>query len=285
MKKDENLIQALHEAKEVGCNGLVGGWAVQKATGKRVHAFDVRKPDGPFYCEGCLGEAIHHFCTADIRDHFAHIAQLTPIAGSKESELHLQCKTEVFQALRVKFPAPADGSWKWVCDDICIKENKTRKLAALRPDIGGRINGKRIAIEVQSSALTVPRILRRCHGYSQRNISILWVVPLCDDIGEKPFRPRHFERYLHSIYYGRVYYWRAGFGSCLLPVHFGIAWTHVEHREWYEEGELREAGGYNKPYKRIRTPLLRALVPIESGFNHHKRAEHRPWNERRSVPQ
>src|SRR5437764_578539 len=115
--------------------------------------------------------------------------------------------------------------------DICIKENKTRKLAALRPDIGGRINGKRIAIEVQSSALTVPRILKRCHGYSKRNISILWVVPLCDELGEKPFRPRHFERYLHSIYYGRVYYWRAGFGSCLLPVHFGAAWTHVENRE------------------------------------------------------
>ncbi len=75
------------------------------------------------------------------------------------------------------------------------------------------------------------------------------------------------------------------FGTSLLPVHFGLAWTHVEYKEWFDEnGEHQEAGDYDKPYKRIRSPKPHPLIPIDSAFCHHERSEHRPWNERRTVP-
>ncbi len=174
---------------------------------------------------------------------------------------------------------------KWVCDSVRIKADKARKLPELQPDIGGRIDGKRVAIEIQNSTLTLPRILKRCLGYSGRDISILWVVPLREPIGESPLRPRLFERYLHSIYFGRVYYWLPSHAEKILPVHFSPAWTHVELRQWFsEEGEENEAGGYDRPYKRIRLPLPQTPLSIGEAFYHRWREEHRPWNERKHVP-
>ena len=84
--------------------------------------------------------------------------------------------------------------------------------------------------------------------------------------------------------FGRVYYWLPGCGSSVIPVHFGTALTHVEYREWFQEGAMHEAGGYDRPYKRIRTPMPIDAIPLEAAFEHVRRAEHRPWNERKIVP-
>lgn len=274
----EELDRLSRDAFEVGCDGLIGGWATQRDTGNQVHANQVRKADGPFYCGGCFADVVHRYCH-EIRHHFAHIARLSPIANAKESSLHRECKTSIYEALKLKFPDS-----KWVCDNVTIPAIRERKLCALRPDIGGTINGKRVAIEIQASALTIPRILKRSLAYAARKISILWVVPLNEPLGQKEFRPRLFERYLHSIYFGRTYYWYPGLGSMVQPVHYGVAWRTIPLSEWFEAGEERTAGGYDVPYKRIRKPAAHDPIAISEAFYHRERDEHRPWNERKTVP-
>jgi competence protein CoiA len=204
---------------------------------------------------------------------------LTPIIDNHESELHKLCKESIFNDLKNKFP-----DYKWVCDDVRIPEVKEKGIPGLQPDIGGRINNIRVAIEIQTSALTIAQILKRCCGYSKRGISILWIVPLVEPIGEEIFRPRLFERYLHSIYFGRVYYWLSEYGCKVLPVHFSPALREIPYREWFEDGEERDAGGYDKPYKHIRKPVHLRPISIAENFDHMRRSEHRPWNERKTVP-
>lgn len=273
---EENRV--FRDAFEVGCGGLIGGWATQRETGKRVNADQVRKVNGPFYCGECFGDVVHRYCH-EIRHHFAHTARLSPVVSAKESILHKECKNAIYEDLRAKFPES-----KWVCDNVTIPPIRERKLCALRPDIGGTIDGKRLAIEVQASALTIPRILKRSLAYAARKISILWVVPLSEPIGQREFRPRLFERYLHSIYFGRTYYWYPGMGSMVQPVHYGLAWRTIPISEWFEDGEQRTAGGYEVPYKRIRKPAAHEPIPISEEFYHRDRDEHRPWNERKTVP-
>lgn len=270
----------LRDSHEAGCFGLVDGYAIQKLTGKRVHATDVRKSDGPFFCKDCLSDVVHRHCT-EMRDHFAHHARLSPIVLQGESRLHSECKKSLYDALRARFP-----STKWVCDSVRIPANKEKGIPALQPDIGGWLDGKRICIEVQSSTLTISRILKRSLAYNARGISILWVVPLKEALGDEIFRPRLFERYLHSIFFGRVYYWHADLVHKVLPVHFGMASAYIEKREWYEDGELQEAGDYERPYKRIRRPVPHPCgpIPIEDAFRHEFRDAHLPWNERKAVP-
>ena len=267
------------DAYESGCDGLREGWAYKKSTGQKVHALQVRKQDGPFICRSCLSDAIHRHCIEKI-DHFAHHARLTPAISPKESALHKKCKETIYAELSEKFP-----EYKWVCDDVRIQENKELKLPGLQPDIGGRIDNRRIAIEIQNTSLTIPKILKRCLGYSKRGISILWVVPLKEPVGDEIFRPRLFERYLHSIYFGRVYYWLPEYGCKVLPTHFSIACREIPYREWYEDGELMAGGGYEKPYKRIRKPNSTNPISISNCFYHFHRPEHRPWNERKTVPE
>lgn len=266
------------DVHEIGCGSLATGWAIQRDTGRKVHADSVRKPDGPFYCGGCYSDAVHRYCH-EVKHHFAHIGRTSALVPAKESKLHLECKHSIFEHLRAEFP-----NVKWICDDVVIKSDKTRKLCALKPDIGGRIEGQRVAIEIQATSLTLPRLLKRSLSYAQRNVSILWIVPLLEELGLLPFRPRLFERYLHSMYFGRTYYWYPGLGSKVQPVHYGVAYRHIPPREWYEDGEEQQAGGYDMPFKRIRKPNPTAPISIASAFHHQRRTEFRPWNELKTVP-
>lgn len=265
------------DAEEVGCNGLMAGWARHLYTQKDCHASMCSKEDGPFYCPICHSDAVVRKCT-EKRHHFAHSARLSPVIGPKESALHDGCKREICRLLRVRYP---EGNWDV---ERVLTENKDKGLLELRPDISGRIDGVPIAIEVQASALTVPKIVKRCSGYAKRGIAILWLVPLHEPLGTQPFRPRLYERYLHSIYFGRTYYWWAGQGLILKPVHYGVATRHVEYREWHENGSLMNGGGYDADYKIIKSPEYGNDITIDNSFRPERRGEFTPDNERKAVP-
>ena len=64
---------------------------------KRVHASEVTKKDGPFYCPDTYEELIVRKCI-EKTDHFAYKARMSPVA-SKESGLHKDCKDELLEAL------------------------------------------------------------------------------------------------------------------------------------------------------------------------------------------
>lgn len=266
-------------ALEAGCDGLVGGLAVQKSTGQKVSAEQVRKPHGPFYCAACYSEAIHRHCSV-IKDHFAHHARTSNLASPGESSLHFECKTTLHKALQQSFPQR-----EWKCDEVVIKANQKKKLCALKPDIGGRIDGEPVALEIQSSTLTLPRLLKRSLSYSGRKIAVLWIVPLKEPLGATDFRPRLFEKFLHSMYYGRIYYWYPGLGSKVHPIHYSPAYVHIPYREWHDEnGNQQVAGDYDMPYKLIKRPVCHDPIEVAEMFGRYFRNEYRPKNERQTVP-
>lgn len=278
MNMDEKLKKKLErQAEEVGCWGLVGGAAHNVRTHEQFYAVSATKNNGPFYCKGCLSDAVIRKCTQK-RDHFAHKARLSPVVPRGEGSLHGGCKEALCQLLADRFP---DGKW---ATERTIPKNTDLGVPELRPDVSGRINDVRVAIEVQASSLTVRKIVERTSAYAKRRISLLWVVPLTEKLGSKPFRPRQYERYLHSIYFGCVYYWWEGLGLSLVPVHFGVANRYIESAEWYENGELVQVGGYDKAYKTIKTPIYGPTLSIIDDFRPGSRPEFTPENERKAVP-
>lgn len=278
MDTNEKLIKKLQrQAEEVGCWGLVHGVAYNVITHQPFYAASATKNDGPFYCKTCLSDAVIRKC-AQKRDHFAHKARLSPVIPKGESQLHSSCKDTLCRFLGDRFP---NGKW---ATERTIPDNPELGIPELRPDVSGRINNVRVAIEVQASSLTVNKIVERTSAYARRHISLLWVVPLTEALGERPFRPRQYERYLHSIYFGRIYYWWESLGASLAPVHFGVANRYIEPAEWYEYGELVQVGGYDKPYKTIKTPIYGPALDIVDDFRSRSRPEFIPDNERKIVP-
>ena len=266
------------EAEEFGCYGLVGGFARNLYTHALFSAEACTADDGPFYCTSCFSDAVVRKCT-EKKDHFAHKSRLSPVYEGGEGNLHFKCKEEICKALASLVP---EGKWE---TERTIDPNKRLGTPELRPDISGRINGKPVAIEVQASVLSLSKIIKKMEAYTKLNINTIWVVPLTEQLGSLPYRPRLYERYLHSMYYGRIYYWTLGNGVEVDTVHLGIAGRHVEYKEWYEEGEFKTGGDYFKPYKIIKTPVYGNIASIFHEFEPHMRSEFIPENVRKSVPQ
>lgn len=257
-------------------------WANMLKNHKRIHASEAIKTDGPFYCPETHEELVVRKCIEKI-DHFAYKSRLSPTAN-KESNLHFDCKTEICNALKEVFP---DGKWEV---ERPILENKEKGLKKVIPDISGRFGTTKdpaVIVEVQASTLSIKTILTRTEEYTKRNANILWILPLEEDLGTKLFRPRLFERYLHSMYYGRVYYWQRGNGTLLQPVHYGTAEKYIELNTWYEEGgEERCEGDYYKSYKRLKKPIYESKIDILKDFEFHLRPPFEVEdNEQKNVPE
>ena len=278
MDEDDEDFNSKRHAEEVGCFGFSDGIAKNLHTHKIFFASTASKTDGPFYCQACFSDAVLRKCI-DKKDHFAHKTPLSPVIPKGESDLHFECKTSICEKLSILYP-----SGKWAVERP-IPENKDKNIPALRPDISGRINSHPIAIEVQASSLTIPKIVRRTKSYAKRNIAILWVVPLLNKLAGSPFRPRQYERYFHSIYYGNTYYWWPGLEESIIPVHYGVAKRYMEYSSWHENGELKEAGDYDKAYKVIKTPEIGEPLKIGVDFDFHKRGKFVPENEKKEVPE
>lgn len=266
------------EAEAAGCTGLLLGQARNLNTGAMWDAFQATKGDGPFYCQTCYSDVVVRKCSEKV-DHFAHNARLSPVLGAKEMALHNACTKEICEALAARF---ADGKWQV---ERPIPRSKDGVIPLLVPDISGRMgNGVRVAVEVQVSALTVPKIIQRTTAYAQRNIALVWVVPLHGPMGTEPFRPRLYERYLHSIFRGRTYYWWPGLGATVKPMHYGPTRRMIPYSEWREEGEDRSAGGYLRRYKTIKVPVYGPDLDLADCFDSEFRGAFTPENERKQVP-
>ena len=267
----------LREAEEVGCRGLLGRVASNLHSGDKWEAEVAYKRDGPFICPACFSDAVLRKCSEKV-DHFAHKSRLSPVLGPKEMVLHNACTREINSLLEVRFP---NGKWEV---QRAIPEKKSHKIPKLVPDISGRMGNTRVAIEVQVSSLTIPLIVQRTMAYALRGIALIWIVPLHEPLGTVPFRPRLYERYLHSIYFGRTYYWWAGQGLTVKPVHYGPATRHIELREWFEDGQQVSAGDYDATYKTIKSPVYGRDLNLSDDFILTRRETFTPENERKEVP-
>jgi competence protein CoiA len=215
--------------------------------GSDVLAWDVTKEDAPFYCPACKAEVVVKKGRVKVH-HFAHIPPTNCVYGSGESEQHRNAKVAIYNALSTH-------------PDV-TKLKLERYLQDVRPDISFFFKDTPVAVEVQISTLPLNEIDRRTRSYTNKGIYLLWISPYEKSLqsGEK-YSPRQWEKYIHAMYFGKVYYWLAG--ETLLPIHFDEHMLHVEYTEWYipgGDGDMDSAGGYDRYSKRYRTP--RHLEPV-----------------------
>lgn len=213
--------------------------AIRAADAAKVAAFDAERSESPFSCPGCSREVVLHKGRIKVH-HFKHKPPVFCGRGEGESEAHLRCKREVYQSLLLESRAR----------NVELEKD----LGAVQPDIYAEIDGFRVGIEVQRSALSVTTTARTQAYEHLGGVHVLWIA----HFSERPVRaqhaPRAWERWAHAAYMGRVYYWMTG--PSIFPVHFGLFMLHVEHRTWHESGgSENSAGGYDRRSKRYVTPM------------------------------
>lgn len=289
MKESEEfqIEQELKDDKEFDsrisrCVGLIGRKALKKKDNTAIYADYAKKSDGPFYCPVCLSEAVVRKCTDKV-DHFAHKARQSPLMRKKDENLHNKCRDEILQLLKSTYP---EGKWE---AERKIPANKDKDLREVIPDISGRIGEIPVAIEIQLSPYTVRRIADKAIEYQKRNpkVAVLYIVPLYDELGDEAFRPRLFEKYLHSMYYGRVYYWTPNSEAKLFPVHYSPARRWIEETTWFDK-ELQEErceGGFWLTYRTIKKPEYGQVVDITKDFKRELRKAFEPKNVKKSIPE
>jgi len=277
--RKKNSSEIIEDIRYSRCTGLIHRTALKKSDNSVVIASLVRKSDGPFFCKECLSDVIVRKCSEKV-DHFAHIARTSPVIKSKNKTLHNKCRDLFLDALMLRYP---EGK---LAAEREIPEIKEKNLKKIVPDISGRINGKAVAIEVQLSPYTINRISEKLVEYKKRKVAVLYIVPLYDSLGDEPFRPRLYEKYLHSLYYGRVYYWSIELGTKLLPVHYSPTKRWIEESSWFDsEGNEESAGGYFLTYRTIKKPNYGNKIDIWQDFLFDKKFEFVPKNAKKAIPE
>jgi|SRR3954470_1632110 len=116
--------------------------AKRMSDGKTIHAYFERKENGPFRYLDCNDEVIHKSGNSRV-NHFAHANPFACEYAQGESDLHRQCKMEIYRCLLA---------------NLDIKDVELEKaFGSVRPDIFAIIRGVPVAIEVQISSLSVPK--------------------------------------------------------------------------------------------------------------------------------
>lgn len=208
--------------------------------GEDVIAREVTRELGPFSCPEC-GERVVVKKGPIKAHHFAHLNFTVCTYNTGESEEHRRNKYLIYDALR-SHPAVS-------------KLKLERYLKEVRPDISFCLEEKfYVAIELQISPISVDEIARRTRFYTAKNIAVLWITPYHNRMScFTPYRTRVWERYLHALYFGKVYYWLGG--EELLPVHFTPYSLGTEYNEWYGENKHEPSA---EPFERF-SPSLKNL--------------------------
>ncbi|MDQ3817725.1 MAG: competence protein CoiA [Acidobacteriota bacterium] len=199
--------------------------------GHKVAAWEVERKDGPFTCFCC--KQIVRLKRGEIKaPHFAHVPPVTCEYGAGESEAHRRCKIALYETL--------------LADPRVRKCEMERDLGTVRPDVSAYINGVPVAIEVQLSNLSLARIQYRTMEYTRKGIYVLWLPVHTAELKHELYAPRPWEHWLHTAYFGRVYYWLEG--ARVLPVHFRDYFLNMR--------------GRTRDYQK----LARKKVPIEGNI-------------------
>ena len=222
-----------------------------------VEAASAEKKDGPFQCPVCAETAILRKGQLQIH-HFAHEPPTECAYGLGESEEHRRCKKEVWESLRLSLNV----------SDATLEV----PLGEVRSDVSAVINGVRVAIEVQLSRLQPETIISRTESYARLGIPVLWLAQWSERLEEERISPRAWELWVHSAYFGRVYYWR--YGSTVTPVRYRAVERYVEASDFRNsDGEELSAGGYFRRSKRYREPIIGSELKLTQDFRRQARGE------------
>ncbi|RIQ17798.1 hypothetical protein DLN06_26130, partial [Salmonella enterica subsp. enterica serovar Newport str. CFSAN000835] len=172
--------------------------------GKIVIAREAKKP-GAFTCPEC-GEPVTLRKGSVKVHHFAHRSTTTCGYGKGESELHMDLKMQVYDALR----GHPDVS------EVALEA----AVGTVRPDVLATIRGCRVAFEVQLSALGIDDLYRRTAACASQDIAMIWILYWPDGTTlNRLYRPASWERWLNTCGLGTLYFW-AGNGW-VRPIRLG----------------------------------------------------------------
>jgi competence protein CoiA len=202
--------------------------ASRGSDGQKVAAWEAERRDAPFVCFCC--SQMVRLKKGEIKaPHFAHVPPVTCEYGTGESEAHRLCKIALYENL--------------LRDPRVRKCEMERDLGTVRPDVSAYINDVAVAIEVQLSNLSLAKIQYRTLEYARKGIYVLWLPLYTPTLKRGLYLPRPWERWLHAVYFGRVYYWLEGLK--IVPVRF---------RDYYYTVRAR-----TKDYRK----LSRKIVPLD----------------------
>lgn len=224
--------------------------ALRDSNSEKVYAPKALRTDGPFSCEMCSDRVVLKKGTVRIH-HFAHKPPYECSYGKGESEEHRKCKIEIFNYLSNL--------------EHVTKCEMERNLGSVRPDVSCYIGDLPVSIEVQISTLSLEEIIYRTTEYRRKGIYVIWLPRFTANLCSDCYAPRVWEKWLHTTYFGRVYYWFSDL--TIRPVHFDDHFLWVEQSSWYETGGIeRSEGGYYRPSKRFRTPVVGKPVNLGNDF-------------------
>lgn len=209
-------------------------------------AWEATKEEKPFICPQCKYEVILKKGIKKIH-HFAHKASTTCSIGKGESQKHYEIKKAIYEAL-LKEPN-------------CSKCELERYLDGVRPDISLKIDNNYVAIEIQNSTIDIKLIKQRIERYNKLNIYLIWILPnntptlvlpdSKDDTQKKQLcKPKEWEKYLHKLYFSRLYYWQED--AIVKAYHFQPYKYQTSSGNWIEDNpnldELEGTHWYNENY-------------------------------------
>lgn len=213
--------------------------------GKTIIARDATSQQKPFSCPGCRKEMVLKKGNFRV-PHFAHIASEHCSYSNGESDCHREAKMAIYDAL----------SRNPLVHHLHLEHH----LGEVRPDICFCLREHMVAIEVQISPLSPNEINRRTLAYARKGMCVLWTPPIQETLlpqrtemdENERYTPSAWERYLHVLYFGKVYYWHSG--EKLLPIRYEDHFIHI--KKW------RDKGGYDRLSKKFKTPVVLPAVTI-----------------------
>ena len=251
----------------------------------RCIAFETDKEGGPFHCPYCEGETI--LKKGELREHhFSHKPPYDCQYGAGETQIHYKIKREIYLALSAH--------------PNCSKCDIERNLKGVRPDVSLYVGKTPVAIEIQKNRIDIDYIIQRTMRHASLGIYVLWIFTdntpktfLHEGEEENVYRINKWEKFLHEMYFHRLYYWQKG--AYVMPYHFKPFCTWVEESEWYDEnGEYRQEGGFYRETKTLKIPIsfpgpilhladdFTAKARKESRFEYHTIPQSRLWVDKNS---
>lgn len=226
---------------------------------KVVGEFIEKTKDESFTCEYCKKSVIHHRPADRVKvGHFKHKSGESFCPSQGESIEHIRAKLEIFNYI--------SKNWGDKLKEIEIEKWISNRT--IRPDIYIETKrGNKIAIEVQTTALTVTEIKRRTIKYFENKIYVLWVLPyerfrfleLRKDYGtmedgnwgltdkwyalRDKVRLKEYEIFLYLAYYKKLIFWDLDKLDSLdfIVVEFGDYRT--DSKEYWKDGEEHYSEG------------------------------------------
>ena len=190
------------------------------AAGIAIEGMVANNADGPFYCPKCKEEV--HLKQGIVRiPHFAHFPESTCTYAGGESEAHLNCKWNIYTALK-RNPA---------CQTVQLEAPVGTRIA----DVLATIHGTSVAVEVQRSDETIDGVAAKLRDYHNSGVTCIYISPASAPTVQVSLRA--WQRYLHAMWYGELYYWADN--DTVNIVHLG-RYTYLPQASWTEELYLQQ---------------------------------------------